>query len=640
MAALLAALLVLLVSRRVLADGTFPAEPFNGMQITYQVSGISLGTPVDKHGFGTVRAHPQAKLVSASLRLSGTVVNTWNDDGPAPATMSFVTIRLAAGSVSASQSFDLLGKKAKAFDLELRVPKGATTASFSVSIAGSYGNGESRGLGVSGEAKAKGELDAACTSPKAAAAALAEILRRYNAQIPKGIASSGAVNNAKSLVDDRYQEFVCGGYQAKVLALLDAIRFDEDPCVAALLDDWDYGPIQAWWGGHQAVVIYPRGKDWLDGGLVLDPWMTQRPAAYKVADWGKVWSPASAGSFQGIGPSRAYEGAGYPTHGGVYANPKYGKKLTVAEQALVKALPPDKRKQFDKMSLEAQRAWLARKLREGRTTVIAHCPLEVAITDGKTKMRTGVVDGAALVQLPDVAYLRVPLEDGTWFTQASWPADKDYVASFVGTGKGTADVLVATTSTRHHHFAVDKGTTLSRKGAALIGDLDVPGDVVEEVSWVDDKSALVVPLDHEGRRPSLVRPPRPWVRLAMVAAAGAAVMLLGIVLLARGRRTPPAPPAPAVFAPPSAPPPPAPPARPAPLAPTHVAPPLAPPNVAPASAFAPTVARFAPRGEDAPATRRVSPTLDDASTPASCPRCWRAVPPGNATCPWCGLPLV
>ncbi|MBK7397553.1 MAG: hypothetical protein IPJ34_14990 [Myxococcales bacterium] len=598
------------------AGGTWPTESFNGMQITYQVSGLSLGPPEDKPGFSTVRSY-KAKITGPNVRFSGTVVNTWNDDGPKPATVSFVTVSLSAGNVSATKSFDLLGKKARDFDLEVRVPKGAKTASFGVSIAGHYGNGENRGLSVGGEAKPDPDLEGACPKVEAKTAdeKLGEILRLYYAKIPKGLSSSGAINNARSLVDAKYSEFVCGGYQAKVLKFLDGLRFDEDPCVAALLDDWDYGPIQAWWGGHQAVVIYPRGKGWLDEGLVLDPWITQRPTAYKIKDWGRVWSPAAAGSFQGIGPSGEYDGGPYPTHGGVYTDPKYGKKLTNAEQALIKSLSPEKRKQFDKMALEAQREWLERQLRgKKRTTLIVHCPLEVHVLDRKSSAKTGVVAGAAVTQLPDVRFARLPLEDGTWWTQADWPADKDYQAAFVGVGKGTADVLVGRDDQAfHYRFPVEKGATHAwkRLGGALTGDDTVAAESVDAVGWVDGKSPLAAPLDHLGRKPE--SDANPWPRrFAIGGAVLAGVVLVGaIVAVATRRRSPPR-------APPPAP-------RPMPLAPP-----------APPMAYAPTLA-YGPAAPE----RRVAPTLDDLPVvPAECPRCRHHIPPGYTECTACGLPLV
>lgn len=533
---LFVALFVLLLPRLARAE-TYPGEPFNGMQITYKVSGIALGQPTDKPGFGTYRTYASGKLVGPTVAFSGSVVNTWNDDGPNPSTTSFVTVKVSAGNVSESSSFALLGTKKKEFELEVRVPPGAKTASFSVSIAGSYGNGEARSLGVNGEAKTNAEIESGCpkVSAKTAQEKLGDVFARYYKQIPKGLTSSGAWNNIKSVGDAKYKEFACGGYQDKVLKFLDAIRFDEDPCVAALLDDWDYGPIQAWWGGHQAVVIYPRGKGWLDEGLVLDPWMTQKPAVYKIADWGRVWSPASAGSFNGIGPSDVYDKSGYPTHGGSYSNPKYGGKFTVAEKAVMASLPPDKRKQFDKMTLDGQHEWLRKELERRRTTtVIAHCPIEMTVVDAKASRKHGLSDGQPSIQLPDVRYFRAKLADGTFFTQASWPAEKDYTVSFKATGKGRVDVFVAGDDGAHFGFDVDEGDSHTWKKGKIQG---VKAD--EELDVPSSKPALEIPLDWQGKKPSesaLSLPGLgPMVRVLAVLGVGL-VLLVSLVAFTTRRR--------------------------------------------------------------------------------------------------------
>ena len=52
------------------AGGTWPTESFNGMQITYQVSGLSLGPPEDKPGFSTVRSY-KAKITGRNRVVAG-----------------------------------------------------------------------------------------------------------------------------------------------------------------------------------------------------------------------------------------------------------------------------------------------------------------------------------------------------------------------------------------------------------------------------------------------------------------------------------------------------------------------------------------------------------------------------------------
>ncbi len=53
--------------------------------------------------------------------------------------------------------------------------------------------------------------------------------------------------------------YACGDYQTRVLKWLDEIRLNSDQAIRDQLRGLDYGPIQAYTGGHQAVVLFPKG---------------------------------------------------------------------------------------------------------------------------------------------------------------------------------------------------------------------------------------------------------------------------------------------------------------------------------------------------------------------------------------------
>ena len=82
-----------------------------------------------------------------------------------------------------------------------------------------------------------------------------------------------------------------------MLGLLDNIKYGTNAEQKKLLEGYDYGPIQANCGitpgGHQAVVIYPKGTDWRVTGTVLDPWPEQRSILYdggmekNISAWSK-----------------------------------------------------------------------------------------------------------------------------------------------------------------------------------------------------------------------------------------------------------------------------------------------------------------------------------------------------------------
>ncbi|MFH0816226.1 MAG: hypothetical protein V1934_05370 [Methanobacteriota archaeon] len=129
-------------------SGTFPTDTFNGMQITYSVSGAILDTPVDTSDFTTSRVYA-GNLTAGSLTLSGSVYMDW-------------------GSVSTttSASVEVNGEKDKwwanktettsgtvwqqSFSVDIPIPSGARSGSFMVSMSSLYGNGETRGLVVRG----------------------------------------------------------------------------------------------------------------------------------------------------------------------------------------------------------------------------------------------------------------------------------------------------------------------------------------------------------------------------------------------------------------------------------------------------------------------------------------------------------
>jgi hypothetical protein len=253
-------------------------------------------------------------------------------------------------------------------------------------------------------------------------ACLAKLLSLYAKAILPGICSSGMHNNTLSLLGfKRFDDYVCGAYQSKVLSWLDGLRFSSDPKVRALLDAYDYGPVQAYYGGHQAVVIYPKGTNWVDSGLVLDPWPTQSPKSYAVAEWAQRFSQ---GSYHGIGGSDLYSGpkAEYPTVGGTYVDPK-NKTLTKAEQTWAQGLPPEVREKFRRMQSESnRRGWIKRNFAERNldTQVLVQCPVEPVLKDAQGRI-SGFSAGQAMTQVPGVEILRVSDERGGWWSQLRFP---------------------------------------------------------------------------------------------------------------------------------------------------------------------------------------------------------------------------
>lgn len=326
---------------------------------------------------------------------------------------------------------------------------------------------------------------------------LSKILAIYNKKIPNGITSSGEKNNIYDLFGyPGYSEFVCGGYQSKVLNLLNSIKFSKDPCEQELLSGWEYGPIQAWWGGHQAVVIYPWATNWMETGLVLDPWPLQTPMAYAMAEWAVMFSASgvvpvignipeniTGGSYIGIGESDVYRSDGaYPMFGGVYQEAG-NKKFTAEEKSIIESLSPEKKITFWNLPKPDQKAYLQRRLANQSATqkTIAHCPLNLYVMDANGK-RSGISGDKILSELPNVSFLALKLTDGTNYTEITYPENVGYSLVLESTGQGQATALTSHTlllgdqapALQQYSFPVEANSTYQiptdKLGAAMVWD--------------------------------------------------------------------------------------------------------------------------------------------------------------------------
>jgi hypothetical protein len=266
-----------------------------------------------------------------------------------------------------------------------------------------------------------------------------QILSLYYTKIPNGITTSGPKNNLYHEIkyqrgirgkDNEYDRFLCGGYQSAVIDLLARIKFSDDPCQAALLDDYEYGPIQAWWGYHQAVVLYPKGTDWTKTGMVLDPWITQSPTKYPIAFWrGLMESPVLKTGplgdaldyiYPSIAPSKAYKAVdpNYPIFGGTYQPPD-DVKFTQAEEEYYKNNTSDAEKLYLRdLPLIERKQWLQEKMtpKEKTRKIIAHCPVNLYLL-GPDGTRSGSTSNHIFNELVDVLFMQVPLNDGTTYTE-------------------------------------------------------------------------------------------------------------------------------------------------------------------------------------------------------------------------------
>ncbi|MDD4924747.1 MAG: FecR domain-containing protein [Dehalococcoidales bacterium] len=127
------------------AGGTFPASPFNGMQITYNITGATITDTVDSDGFTTSRTL-QGTLGTGQLTISGSAKmgNGYDADVTATVSCGGETDQFITNIPSGFPGFN-----EESFNISVPIPAGATSGSFSINMVGHY-NAGNRGLVVSG----------------------------------------------------------------------------------------------------------------------------------------------------------------------------------------------------------------------------------------------------------------------------------------------------------------------------------------------------------------------------------------------------------------------------------------------------------------------------------------------------------
>jgi len=252
---------------------------------------------------------------------------------------------------------------------------------------------------------------------------------------PTYVGPAGFWNNVYSVFNDSYDNYVCGGWQGKVLQMLDAMR-NGSPEEKAVFDHFDYGPIQAYYGGHQAVVIYPKGSDWRQSGTVLDPWPNQRPETFSMAAWSdRFWF--------GVGPSSVYQDL-YPLTGAAdYAKPHL--RIPDEHMAALRRLPADLRQQYLNLTNANDRsafiANLPPAVRES-TAVGVQSPVRMLVTDALGRSVGWQDEASFAYEIPGVDVDLFPEADGSFGMVALLPYG-DYDVRVTGDGAGSFTLLRA-----------------------------------------------------------------------------------------------------------------------------------------------------------------------------------------------------
>lgn len=135
-------------SKSALGD-LFPSEPFNGLQLSYSVSGATLESPKDSEGFTQTRSI-EGTIEGNELTVSGvaTAKNGWG------ATIDVrVSVDGGEGKTFHEEKFPTHGLlddiMSQPFTVTVPIPADAKSASFTIDLTGSY-NAGSRGVVVEG----------------------------------------------------------------------------------------------------------------------------------------------------------------------------------------------------------------------------------------------------------------------------------------------------------------------------------------------------------------------------------------------------------------------------------------------------------------------------------------------------------
>lgn len=233
----------------------------------------------------------------------------------------------------------------------------------------------------------------------------------------------GTVNNMTN-----WTTFACGDYQTRVIQWLDSIRTHPDPQVRARLAGIDYGPIQAYRGGHQAVVVFPRGTDWRESGTVFDPWPNQRPEVWTMKRWTDRFT-------WGVDVG---EGAGQYPH--LFGNPSHYAGTDIPRS----------------------------RLHSRRIAVNSPVAVLVTAADGR---RVGMLeDGEFVYEIDSADFYPTPRGDGEHQWYFGLP-EGDYTVRLTGTGDGEVHVLVGDDSGE----LVTYGPQAIREAEAAVLAVDAQG---------------------------------------------------------------------------------------------------------------------------------------------------------------------
>ncbi len=207
---------------------------------------------------------------------------------------------------------------------------------------------------------------------------------------------------------------VCGGYQGQVLDLFNALRVH--PATAHYFTNLDYGPVQAYAGGHHAVVLFDHGTDWKKTGDVLDPWISQSPKIYPQAAWNVQMVGTAA-------PDTSTNAGVYPLTG-ANAYPQGASKMLQAQRPFRPLDPP-----LDNETYTMQ--------------FIIQGPVRAVVTDKNDRTVGKLSNGTIVSQIPGSGFYLLTDTGGSPYYYFYLSDRVDYDLGLAATGSGKVNVLIS-----------------------------------------------------------------------------------------------------------------------------------------------------------------------------------------------------
>ncbi len=205
------------------SGNSFPAgDPFNGLKVTYNISGAKLSEPVDREGFTIARSY-KGVLGTGTLTISGTArVGGFGAD---------VSVAVWAGDQKQEKTLYIENKGSAGnpqnFTLSVPIPAGARTGGFAIRLDGRYSmGGGHRGCYVTGDFGPSAEQIAA---DRAAADA------KWRQEVEDTLKRLGYENTPEGKEIEEMRKALAGGdtaWNAFVNRRLEQLGYDTSPPAA------------------------------------------------------------------------------------------------------------------------------------------------------------------------------------------------------------------------------------------------------------------------------------------------------------------------------------------------------------------------------------------------------------------------